>query len=136
MKHQIILEFFFELSRTNASLLRRLSSHGLDFSDFMILSFLSSAPDGKLRRIDLAQKMGLSASGITRMILPLEKIGLVSRDLSENDGRARFSSLTKVGQQFLDEAKIRITEKLEELIPAKQEDKFQQATSLLKKINL
>ncbi len=134
MKHQQILNCFFTLSRTNALLSRSLSAQGLDFSDFMILYFLNEAPEGKLRRIDLAQKLGLSASGITRMILPLEKIGLVSRDLSDEDGRARFASLTEIGKTLLADAKTRIFEKMEDIVPAQQEADYQKVTALLEQI--
>jgi len=40
------LEFFFALVKANSVLARRLSGHGLDFTDFMILHHLNAAPEG------------------------------------------------------------------------------------------
>jgi len=53
-----------------------LNVHGLSFSDFMILYVLSTSPDQRMRRIDLAAQIGLTASGVTRLLNPLEKIVL------------------------------------------------------------
>lgn len=52
-----------------------LSAHGLGFNDFVILYILSTSSESKMRRIDLAEKTGLTASGITRLLNPLEKSG-------------------------------------------------------------
>lgn len=114
------LNFLFQLSRVNALLARHLSAQGLSFSDFMILCYLSEAKDNKLRRIDLAELLGLTASGITRMLLPMEKIGLIERDLSEDDGRARYALLTKAGQRTMNEAKEKILERIEDLASEKK----------------
>lgn len=53
-----------------------LSVHGLGFNDFVILHVLNSSVESKMRRIDLADKIGLTASGVTRLLNPLEKQGL------------------------------------------------------------
>ncbi len=39
----------------------------------MTLYYLERAPGGRLRRVDLAERLGLTASGVTRSLLPLEK---------------------------------------------------------------
>ncbi len=100
------LEFCLRLTRAYATLTRRLdnalsSLHGLSFSDFMILYYLDRAPDGKLRRVDLAERLGVTASGVTRSLLPMEKLGLVSREPDPRDARVGFASLTQAGQQLL-----------------------------------
>ena len=63
------LKFFLNLTMTQAVTARRLdatlSLHSISLSDFMMLFHLSRAPEQKLRRIDLAEKVGLSASAVT-----------------------------------------------------------------------
>jgi DNA-binding MarR family transcriptional regulator len=100
------LEFCIRLSRAYATLTRRLdnvlsSLHGLSFADFMILYYLDRAPGGKLRRVDLAERLGLTASGVTRSLLPLEKLGLVSRQPDPRDARVGYATLTDSGYQLL-----------------------------------
>lgn len=97
------------LFRAQAVLSRRFdgrlgSWHGLSFGDFIVLLHISRAEDGRLRRVDLARELGLTASAVTRMLIPLEKIGLVSRQTDENDGRVGYAVLTKAGREILREA--------------------------------
>lgn len=99
------LELCFRLTRAYAVLTRRLdnklsSVHGLSFSDFMVLHSLSRAEGARLRRIDLAERMGLTASGVTRTLLPLEKIGLVGRESDPRDARVGYATLTPAGQEL------------------------------------
>ena len=56
---------------------QQLSVHGISFSEFCILHRLFQAPQQRLSRIELANSVGLSASGITRLLQPMEKIHLV-----------------------------------------------------------
>ena len=100
------LEFCLRLTRAYATLTRRLdnalsSLHGLSFSDFMILYYLGRAPEFRLRRVDLAERLGVTASGVTRSLLPMEKLGLVSRQPDPRDARVGYASLTETGQQLL-----------------------------------
>src|SRR6476661_7172096 len=83
-------DFCLRLARATAVLVRRFdnslgSQHGISFSDFQLLNHLSRAPGGRLRRVDLAERVGLTASGVTRTLLPLEKIGLVTREPDPRD---------------------------------------------------
>lgn len=99
------LELCLRLTRAWAVLTRRLdnklsSVHGLSFSDFMVLHSLARADGGRLRRIDLAERMGLTASGVTRTLLPLEKIGLVGRESDPRDARVGYATLTPAGQEL------------------------------------
>lgn len=94
------------LARANAMLLRRFDSalgnhHGISFADFQLLNHLSRAPGGRLRRVDLAECLGLTASGVTRSLLPLEKIGLVTRQADPRDARVGYAALTPAGQELV-----------------------------------
>jgi DNA-binding MarR family transcriptional regulator len=81
------------------------SIHGLSFNDFLMLHYLEDAAGGKLRRIDLAELMGLTASAVTRALLPLEKIGLVSRQSDPSDARVGYACLTATGKRLYKDAK-------------------------------
>ncbi|MYM75146.1 MarR family transcriptional regulator [Duganella sp. FT109W] len=103
------LEFTLRLARAQATLVRRLDQvlggyHGISFSDFMLLHYLSRAPGGRLRRVDLAERQGLTASGVTRTLLPLEKIGLVERQQDPRDARVAYAAITDTGRELLNNA--------------------------------
>jgi DNA-binding MarR family transcriptional regulator len=125
------LNFFLQLAKTNTIMARRLSCHGLTFGDFMILYHLNEAGEGKLRRIDLAERLGLTASGITRMLLPLEKLHIIERDTSELDGRARYATLTPAGKQLLSDATATLKEKIEDIVPVDKRAQLEKMTELL-----
>lgn len=80
-----------------------LSLHGITMTDFIILYHLSLSPDEKLRRIDLAEKVGLTASGITRILSPLEKLGMVRREANSRDARVSYVKLAPSGKRTLND---------------------------------
>lgn len=77
---------------------------GLNLNEFMVLYQLSISPDEKMRRVDLAEKLGLTASGITRVLSPIEKLGMVRREANARDARVSYVKLTNVGKRNLNEA--------------------------------
>lgn len=102
-------DFCLRLARAHAVLLRRFdnalgSQHGISFGDFQLLNHLARSPGGRLRRVDLAERVGLTASGVTRTLLPLEKIGLVSRQPDPRDARVGFAAITPAGHEMVDNA--------------------------------
>ena len=97
------------LSRAEALLRKRLEGplgggHGIGYTDFIILAELSSVVGGRLRPVDLAARLLLTPSGVTRAVLPLEKIGLVERVSHERDSRATYVTLTDAGRTRVEEA--------------------------------
>lgn len=78
--------------------------HGIGFTEYMILRNLHGAPNKVMRRIDLAQAVGLSASGVTRIVGPMEKVGLVSKESSPRDARVSLVKLSKAGQRIYNES--------------------------------
>ena len=81
-----------------------LSQHGISLSDLAILRELRAAPDGKLRRSELAQRLGVTPSGVARQLGPLERIGLVDRESHDRDARLALVVLTAAGTRVVDEA--------------------------------
>ena len=99
-------DFCLRLARAEAVLVRRFdnalgSHHGISFSDFQLLNHLARAPGARLRRVDLADRVGLTASGVTRTLLPLEKIGLITRQSDPRDARVGFAAITDAGYEMV-----------------------------------
>ncbi|RVT97234.1 MarR family transcriptional regulator [Mucilaginibacter limnophilus] len=101
------LKLIMNLAKVQAVVSRkfdRLSVHGIGFSDFLILHLLHHAPGEQLRRIELAEKIGLTPSGVTRLVMPLEKSGLVTRQANERDARVSYAKITATGKRIYNEA--------------------------------
>lgn len=81
------------------------SVHGLSVNEFFLLMQLERATLHRLSRVELAKRMHLSASTVTRMAAPMEKLGLVSRQSDERDARLAFVVLTKAGLKKVKEAR-------------------------------
>lgn len=97
---------FVALLRAHAGLTRDLSAqltveHGLTLSDFEVLLRLSRSPDRRMRRVDLADQVFLSASGVTRLLDGLERQGLVTRGACDSDRRVVYAVLTDEGLERL-----------------------------------
>lgn len=127
------LEFFLRLAKVQAVMFRRFDSGlwGLGFNEFIILHHLSQVPEWKIRRIDLADKVGLTASGVTRMLLPMEKIGLISREINENDARVSYVVLAPGGKRKLEEAMERAEYLSEQIIPTGKGEKVNELSNFL-----
>ena len=80
------------------------SVHGLSVNDFLLMLHLDQAPKHRLSRVDLAKKMRISASTVTRMARPMEKLGLLDRQAHVRDARSIFVVLTQAGQTKFQEA--------------------------------
>jgi DNA-binding MarR family transcriptional regulator len=98
-----------ELLRSHAALTRRFTSellerHSLTLNDYEVLLHLAHAPDRRLRRVDLAERILLTPSGITRLLAGLERIGYVDRAACEGDARVIYAVLTQAGYEKLREA--------------------------------
>jgi len=87
-----------------------LSAHGLGLSDYFVLNQLYLAPSQKMRRSELAERVGLSPSGITRLLNPLEKIGLVEKEANARDARVSLVTLSTAGIKVYEEAKTTFSE--------------------------
>jgi DNA-binding MarR family transcriptional regulator len=83
-----------------------LSVHGLGLTEFLVLNQLFSAPKQMMRRIDLAEQVGLSPSGITRLVNPMEKIGLINKKENPRDARVSLVALSNAGKRIYEEAKV------------------------------
>jgi DNA-binding MarR family transcriptional regulator len=130
------LEFCQRLARAHATIIRRLDTvlgghHGLSFGDFMLLQSLANAPGGRLRRVDLAERLGLTASGVTRTLLPLEKTGWVARQADERDARVGYAVITAAGQALLDNAQRTANEYAADLLRHSKDEELAPLNAVL-----
>ncbi len=63
-----------------------------------VLIELVEAPENRLRMHELAQKVVLSRSGLTRLVDKLEAAGLLRRQTAPDDRRGAFAVLTDKGK--------------------------------------
>jgi len=78
--------------------------HGLSLKDALLLMHVADAEGGRLSRIELAKRLSVSPSTVTRTTAPLEKLGFLGRESHERDARFAYVVLTKAGQRAVAEA--------------------------------
>jgi DNA-binding MarR family transcriptional regulator len=74
--------------------------HDFTLGDFDVLVQLANAPGQRLRMCDLAEAVLLSPSGLSRRVDRLERVGLVTRERGEADGRNVEAGLTTAGKRL------------------------------------
>jgi DNA-binding MarR family transcriptional regulator len=84
--------------------MRLLADHGLTINDYETLLHLSREPEGRLRRVDLAERLLLTPSGITRLLEGLQRCGFVEKGTCDSDARVTYAVLTPAGRRRLEEA--------------------------------
>jgi DNA-binding MarR family transcriptional regulator len=84
----------------------RLQAEGrLSLAWFEVLARLSSAEGSMLRMQDLANRLVLSRSGVTRLVDRLEAAGLIERASCASDRRGTYAVLTDAGKRAFEEAR-------------------------------
>ncbi len=77
---------------------------GISLAEYRLLRALGDAPRSLASRVDLAQAVGLTPSGVTRALRPMEKLGIVSTLKSKRDARLAIAALTPAGRELLGDA--------------------------------
>jgi DNA-binding MarR family transcriptional regulator len=106
----IELEAWINFLRAHAAVTRQfnaelLATHALTINDFDVLAQLSFAPEQALKRVDLAERVLLTPSGITRLLKGLEEAGWVSNRPCAEDARVTYAVLTPAGKKKLAQAR-------------------------------
>jgi len=88
---------------------RRLDSslgaiRGISLAEYRLLKALGDAPGAQASRVDLADTVGLTPSGVTRALRPMEKLGIVTTLKSKRDARLAIAALTPAGRELLSDA--------------------------------
>jgi DNA-binding MarR family transcriptional regulator len=115
------IEAFVRLIRANAAVTRQLSAqlsadHGLNLSAYEALLSLVRAPESRLRRVDLANNLLLTAGGVTRLLDGLERDGFVAREECSSDRRVSYAVLTEAGRDKLREASKSHIKQIDDLL--------------------
>jgi len=114
------LEAWVSYLRSHAAITRELSAqlqreHGLTLNDYEVLLHLSHEEGGRLRRVDLAERVLLTASGITRLLEGLESAGYVAKETCSSDARVSYAKLTPEGAEKLQQAAVTHLRGIDEL---------------------
>jgi DNA-binding MarR family transcriptional regulator len=93
--------------RAHSTMLRRISvdleeAELPPLSWYDVLAALSEAPNGSLRQVELAERVVLSNSGLSRLIDRIEKDGLVRRTSCPTDRRSFHIELTEGGREMFE----------------------------------
>ena len=97
------------LLRSHAALRRELSAeltaaHGLSINDYEALLLLARAEGGYLKRVELAEGLSLTPTGVTRLLEGLEKAGYVDKNSCATDARVSYAVVTDAGRDALTRA--------------------------------
>ena len=95
--------------RAHASITRQMEhdlaeQHMLPLPSYDVLRQLAESPQRRLRMTDLAERVLLSRSGLTRLVDRLSAEGLVARESCPDDARGTFTVITEAGLARLREA--------------------------------
>jgi DNA-binding MarR family transcriptional regulator len=118
------LESWIAFLRSHAAITRELSAqllreHGLTLNDYEVLLHLSYAEGEMMRRVDLAGRILLTASGITRLLEGLERSGFVAKETCASDARVSYAKLTEPGAEKLREAAVTHLRGIDELFTSR-----------------
>jgi DNA-binding MarR family transcriptional regulator len=103
-EHDVALEAWINFLRAHSAVTRQFNAelqaeHGLTLSDFEVLAQLARAPERSLKRVDLAERVLLTPSGITRLLKGLERAGYVCNRPCAEDARVTYAVLTDEGHE-------------------------------------
>ena len=88
---------------------------GISLSEYLLLRALGKEHEATATRVVLADAVGLTPSGVTRALRPLEKLGYVTTKRDERDARRSLASLTKHGVTLVQNASKVVDETLADL---------------------
>lgn len=109
--------------------------HGLSVNEFFFLMHLEQAPLQRLSRVELAKRLHVSASTVTRMAAPMEKTGLVAKQADKRDARLSFVVLTRSGRKRVLEARATFAKQAGYVFQDRWKEKdLEQLTDLLHRL--
>src|SRR3954449_4031830 len=125
LSDQTSVAVFSRLLRAHSALSRELSArlvtdHGLTINDYEALLHLAHADEHGMKRVDLAERLLLTPSGVTRLLDGLERDGWVRKGSCDSDARVTYAVLTDEGRERFESAGRTHIAQIRELI----EDQF------------
>jgi DNA-binding MarR family transcriptional regulator len=105
----VAVDAWVRLMGAHSAMTRSFNAHlqaraGMTVTDFEVLRRLSEEEGGRMRRVDLAPVVGLTPSGITRLLDGLEAGGLVCKEHCASDARVTYATITPAGRTALADA--------------------------------
>ncbi|MET8977178.1 MarR family transcriptional regulator [Streptomyces sp. NPDC004539] len=76
---------------------------GMAHADYVLLAFLSSAPDHQLTMSELAERLRITRSRLTHAVTRLQEAGYVDRRDCPSNRRNQLAALTPEGMRLLEE---------------------------------
>jgi len=127
-------ELLFNLTHLAGQITKRLDTnlgvHGISFSEYQVLHHLSDSPESMLPRVELARRVGLTASGVTRMLAPMEKIGLVQKEANPRDARMSLVKLSTAGEAMYQDATVTVDSVASGMVDAFTKEQVQALRSM------
>jgi DNA-binding MarR family transcriptional regulator len=111
-----------------------LSAHGISVTEYLIMHHLYLSANKALPRIELAEYIGMSASGITRLLAPMEKINLVQKEANPRDARQSLVKLSQTGQQLYLDAGVSFEHIASSLLAGLSTEQLDQANEIFARL--
>ncbi|MEV4191896.1 MarR family winged helix-turn-helix transcriptional regulator [Streptomyces toxytricini] len=92
-----VLAVHAQVERSLAQALQR--RHGIGLSEYRALEDLARADGGELRMQELADRIGLGQSSVTRLVARLEGVGFAYKDHCPDDKRGVYAVVTEAGRE-------------------------------------
>jgi DNA-binding MarR family transcriptional regulator len=127
------------LVRAHAGIARSLDArlnaeHDLTINEYNCLLLLERADGRRMRRVDIAQTLVLSPSGITRMLERLERADLVEKAKCSTDARVTYAVLTAKGRNKLKAAGKAHDAVVEDMVGALPERDLRKLAEILERL--
>jgi len=130
----LLLEQVYTTALLNKKVDSSLSVHGLSFTQFIIMHNLLRSAGGTMSRIDLAGSIGLTASGITRILAPMNKYNLIVKTANARDARKSMVAVSSVGKELYGNALVTLKHTCQSTFALLDEGEIAQLLMLLNKI--
>ena len=111
-----------------------LTPHGISLTEFTIMHQLNASNGGALSRITLADSIGLTASGVTRLLAPMMKNNVVQKTENSRDARQSMVALTVTGEALYQDALVTFEHSCSAAFTLLDESEVIQLMGLLNKI--
>ncbi len=98
------------------------------------MHYLNNAPQKAVPRIELAEHLSMSASGITRLLAPMEKNHIVEKVANARDARQSLVMLSATGQQLFADASVSFEHSATDLLSGLSNSQQERLVDLVAKI--
>jgi MarR family 2-MHQ and catechol resistance regulon transcriptional repressor len=99
---ELVLNILFTYDVLHQCTARYMAEFGLSKSTFNVLVLLRHGPAEGMQLHDLGEMLLVSRANVTGLISHLEEKGYVTREVSEQDRRARYAKVTPKAEALLD----------------------------------